>query len=113
MDGDRSDLALVDQLAICVAGELFGWPMPWPCRSDQRDALALVDGLPADEAEGLIADAYLRAHHILIEHRDKVIALAERLIEVAISTRPGFRRLMASGCLQRQRSFPILCPLVN
>jgi ATP-dependent Zn protease len=93
-------LPLTDRLALCVAGEVAGWlfgcHLPRKAlRSDHEDARELLHEVAADDPVEELARGYLRAHDLLVEHRDEVVLLAEHFLEARDVDAAGFLQLMA------------------
>jgi cell division protease FtsH len=61
--------------------------------SEQRDYSEAVAEEIDGEVRGLVADAYQRARQILTEHREKLDAIARRLLEVETITREEFESI--------------------
>ena len=94
-----ADLSFIDRMAVCFAGieagVVFQSPQPsWAGNGDRRMAFNLLMGMPEEHAEWLWNRAGVRASELLVEHTDRVIRLAARLIEVHEVDAAEFLRLM-------------------
>jgi cell division protease FtsH len=61
--------------------------------SEQRDYSEAVAEQIDHEVRALVSDAYDRARQILVKHRDKLDAVAQRLIEVETISRDEFEKI--------------------
>jgi ATP-dependent Zn protease len=92
-------LPFIDKIAVCLAGieaaNVFQSPQhPWAGRADHCMVFDLLKGTPDDQHEGLWNRGEARANELLVEHKSKVIRLAERLVEVRQVDAAEFMRLM-------------------
>lgn len=92
-------LSLTDQLAVYLAGEkagmLFECPLPsWTACGDRAKVLTLLMGRLEQEDRKLRGLGYVRAHELLVEHKNKVIRLAQRLVEAHQVEAAEFMRLV-------------------
>ena len=101
--GCADQLSLTDQLATLVAGAVaeheFKSHLPEYAADDDRlRAINLVlkhhDGISPEEIEPHLAAGHARAHELLVEHRDKIIRLAGRLLKVRKVDAVEFKRLI-------------------
>ena len=61
--------------------------------SEQRDYSESVAEQIDQEVRKLVSDAYIRSRQILSEYRDKLDAVAQRLLEVETISRDEFERI--------------------
>jgi hypothetical protein len=57
-------------------------------------AFTMLEGMPEDHAEWLWSRGGVRASELLVEHTDKVIRLAARILDVHEVDAAGFLHLM-------------------
>jgi ATP-dependent Zn protease len=98
--GRAEHLALVDQIAVTVAGAKAEHIFQQETHElgiygDMGMLVTLLDEIPEPEARQLRQDGYRRAHELLVAHKDKVTRLAQRLVEVQFVDAAGFLRLMS------------------
>jgi len=102
--GPRDHLPLMDQLATLTAGleaeRAFNSPLPE--RAGDRDRLMAInlilehhEGLVSDEIQSHLGAGHARARELLLEHRDRVIRVAERLLDVRLVDAAEFLVLMS------------------
>jgi hypothetical protein len=97
--GCGDGLPFIDRIAVCFAGieaaTVFQSPQPsWAGNGDHRMAFNMLKGMPEDHAQWLWDRGGVRANELLVEHKSKVIRLAERLVEVHRVNADEFMRLM-------------------
>jgi cell division protease FtsH len=61
--------------------------------SEQRDYSEAIAEKIDDEVHQLVSDAYIRAHKALVEYREKLDAVAQKLLEVESISRDEFERI--------------------
>jgi ATP-dependent Zn protease len=98
-------LPLMHQLATLAAGLEAGWAFncPLPEQAGYRDrlmAIALVrehhEGVAWDEIQSHLATGHAHARELLLEHRNRVIRVAEHLREVRHIAAAEFLTLMSA-----------------
>ncbi len=98
-------LPLMDQLATLAAGleagQSFNWPLPEHAGDrDRLMAITLVlehhEGLASDEIQSHLAAGHARARELLLEHRERVIRVAEHLRDVRQVDAVEFLGLMSA-----------------
>jgi ATP-dependent Zn protease len=93
-------LQLVDQVAVIVAGseaeDIFDYRAHELANlGDLGMLVELLEEMSEEEAALLRSEGHARARDLLIDHKAKVIRLAERLVEVHRIDAPEFLRLMS------------------
>jgi ATP-dependent Zn protease len=100
-----SHLSLIDQLAMLAAGLEAGRAFNCPLHEhvgdrDRLMAITLVlehhEGLASDEIQSHLASGNARARELLLDHRDKVIRIAEHLFSVRQVEAAEFLGLMSA-----------------
>jgi ATP-dependent Zn protease len=100
------DLPLMDQLATLAAGLEAEWMFNCPLHEhagvrDRLMAITLVlehhKGLASDEIQSHLAAGRDRARELLLEHRDRVIRIAEHLLDVRQVDAAGFLGLVSAS----------------
>jgi ATP-dependent Zn protease len=99
--GSAEHLAMVDQIAVTVAGAEAEHVFQQKTHElgiygDMGALVTLLDEVPEPEAKQLRQNGYARAHDLLIARKEKVVCLAERLIEVQHVDAAEFLRLMSA-----------------
>jgi ATP-dependent Zn protease len=98
-------LPLMDQLATLAAGVEAEreFKSPLPEHAADRDRLTAInlilahhEGLAADEIQLHLAAGHARARELLVEHRERVIRVAEHLRDVRQVHAAEFTRLMTA-----------------
>ncbi len=98
-------LPLQDQLTTLAAGLEAEWAFNWPLHEHAGDrdrlmAIALIrehhEDLASDEIQSYLAAGHARARELLLEHRDRVIRIAERLLDVRQIDEAEFLGLMSA-----------------
>jgi cell division protease FtsH len=69
--------------------------------SEQRDYSEAVAEIIDQEVRRLVSDAYQKAKQILLEHRDKLDAIAQRLIEVETLSREEFESIFPPPIIKK------------
>ncbi len=98
-------LCLMDQLATLAAGVEAerAFKSPLPEHAGARDRLMAInlilehhEGLASDEMQLHLAAGHARARELLLEHRDRVIRVAEHLREAKQADAAKFLHLMGA-----------------
>ncbi len=98
-------LPLMDQLATLAAGLEAGqaFNRPLPEHAGDRDRLMAItlvlehhEGLASDEIQSHLAAGHARARELLLEHRERVIRVAEHLRDVRQVDAVEFLGLMSA-----------------
>ena len=80
--------------------------------SEQRDYSDAVAEQIDREVRRLVSEAYSQARAILIEHRDKLDAVAARLLEVETISREEFEKIFPPP-IQKRGGVPAILPTNN
>jgi ATP-dependent Zn protease len=100
-----NDLSLIDQLATLAAGleaeRMFNCPLHEHAGDrDRLMAITLVQehhvGLAPDEVQSHLAAGRARARELLLEHKERVIRIAEHLLDVRQVDAAEFLGLMSA-----------------
>ena len=98
-------LPLMHQLATLAAGLEAGWAFncPLPEQAGYRDRLMAIilvrehhEGLAWDEIQSHLATGHAHARELLLEHRSRVIRVAEQLCDVRHIEAAEFLALMSA-----------------
>ena len=94
-----------DELTTLAAGLEAEWAFNCPLHEQASDrdrlmAIALIrehhEDLASDEIQSHLAAGHARARELLLEHRDRVIRIAERLLDVRQMDEAEFLGLMSA-----------------
>jgi len=80
--------------------------------SEQRDYSESVAEQIDREVRRLVNDAYAQARSILVQHRDKLDAVAQRLLEVETLSRDEFEKIFPPP-IQKRGGVPVILPNNN